>query len=69
MDGVETENSGDPALDPDRAFRRTVLNLDLRSMETNGSNRSSMATSGLFPGESLFNFVSLAIALILFEGG
>lgn len=24
---------------------------------------------GLFPGESLFNFVSLAIALILFEGG
>ncbi len=26
-------------------------------------------THGLFPGESLFNFVSLAIALILFEGG
>jgi NhaP-type Na+/H+ or K+/H+ antiporter len=25
--------------------------------------------TGLFPGESLFNFVSLAIALILFEGG
>ncbi len=25
--------------------------------------------NGLFPGESLFNFVSLAIALILFEGG
>lgn len=25
--------------------------------------------SGLFPGESLFNFVSLSIALILFEGG
>ena len=24
---------------------------------------------GLFPGESLFNFVSLSIALILFEGG
>jgi len=26
-------------------------------------------TSGLFPGERLFNFVSLSIALILFEGG
>ncbi len=26
-------------------------------------------TNGLFPGERLFNFVSLAIALILFEGG
>jgi NhaP-type Na+/H+ or K+/H+ antiporter len=25
--------------------------------------------NGLFPGESLFNFVSLSIALILFEGG
>ncbi|MDH3321375.1 MAG: cation:proton antiporter [Flavobacteriaceae bacterium] len=25
--------------------------------------------TGLFPGESLFNFVSLAISLILFEGG
>lgn len=25
--------------------------------------------TGLFPGESLFNFVSLSIALILFEGG
>ncbi len=24
---------------------------------------------GLFPGERLFNFVSLAISLILFEGG
>ena len=24
---------------------------------------------GLFPGERLFNFVSLSIALILFEGG
>ena len=26
-------------------------------------------TEGLFPGESLFNFVSLAISIILFEGG
>jgi len=26
-------------------------------------------TTGLFPGERLFNFVSLSIALILFEGG
>ncbi|MGB5244807.1 MAG: sodium:proton antiporter [Lutimonas sp.] len=26
-------------------------------------------TNGLFPGERLFNFVSLAISLILFEGG
>ncbi len=26
-------------------------------------------TNGLFPGERLFNFVSLSIALILFEGG
>jgi len=26
-------------------------------------------TKGLFPGESLFNFVSLAISVVLFEGG
>ena len=26
-------------------------------------------TSGIFPGERLFNFVSLAISIILFEGG
>ncbi len=26
-------------------------------------------TEGLFPGERLFNFVSLAISIILFEGG
>ena len=26
-------------------------------------------TNGLFPGERLFNFVSLAISIILFEGG
>ena len=25
--------------------------------------------NGLFPGESLYNFVSLAISIILFEGG
>ena len=26
-------------------------------------------TEGLFPGEKLFNFVSLSISIILFEGG
>ena len=38
-------------------------------MAQSGLNPFGMVKEGLFPGESLFYFVSLAISIILFEGG